>query len=501
MAGRYSWPLDSSSGKGLDDSTAQAVTKVPPSPELLDPPLSARAEDCAQKQDNASARPAWMETREWKLARRVANSKGLGKSELLPRFLIFVCKLALQGKSRQITEQLIGVQVFNRPEGYDPGEDNIVRGYARTLRKRLETYFLTEGANETMRIVIPRGGYAPVFEPVEAAWTVASALPLAQIEEAEAVPNTLPINDVVPVKAYSSKGRHELRLAILVGFCMGLIAALAVGLLIHVRIVNAEKSPAHDLWMQLFQTSRNTLIVPADSGLGIVQNLTRQQVSLEQYANGSFLSALQAPAGLDSGNFNDLRLQRYTSVVDLDIVSALVRLPEFVPGRTHIRYARGISVEDLMQSNVILIGSVHTNPWVALYQDQFNFRLDYGREVDDSEIVNLKPLANERSVYRNNTQGESAHTYGTVAYLRGLDHNGHVLILHGLNMAATQATADVLRDASQIGPVLKKARRKDGTLEPFELLVETSSIGAAAPGEQIIAVRIHPDFPAIQNAH
>jgi hypothetical protein len=442
-----------------------------------------------------------METQEWKLAWRVAGSKVLGKSELLPGFLLFVCKLALQGKGRQITEQLIGVQVFNRREGYNPGEDNIVRNYARMLRKRLEIYFLTEGINDTIRIVIPRGGYAPVFEQVEVARAVAPASPLAQVKATEAVPNTLPINNVAPVKAYSNKGRRELRLAILAGFCMGSIAAMGVGLLIHARIINAEKSPAHSLWMQLFQSNRNTLIVPADSGLGIVQNLTRQQVTLEQYANGSFIPALQDPAGLDDNNFNDLRLQRYTSVVDLDIVSALVRLPEFAPDHTHIRYARGISVEDLMQSNVILIGSVHTNPWVALYQDQFNFRLDYGREVNDSVIVNLKPLANERSIYRNNTQGESAHTYGTVAFLHGLDHNGYVLILQGLNMAATQATADVLRDASQIGPVLKKAQSKNGTLKPFELLVETSSIGAAAPGEQIIAVRIHPDFPAIQNAH
>jgi hypothetical protein len=57
----------------------------------------------------------------------------------------------------------IGTQIFNRGTGYNPGEDNIVRSYARMLRKRLDEYFEDEGSEEPMRIVIPRGGYIPVF--------------------------------------------------------------------------------------------------------------------------------------------------------------------------------------------------------------------------------------------------------------------------------------------------------------------------------------------------
>ena len=67
-----------------------------------------------------------------------------------------------------------------------------------------------------------------------------------------------------------------------------------------------------------------------------------------------------------------------------------------------------------------------------------------------------------------------------------------VLIIQGLNMAATQAAADALFDAGIIQPVLQKAKLPHGALRPFELLIETTSVGAAAPGVRIVATRIYP---------
>jgi hypothetical protein len=99
---------------------------------------------------------------EWQLACRIAASKRLRKSDLLPKFLLYVCEQQLLGAGHEITEQRIGTHIFNRPDNYNPGEDNIVRSYARLLRKRLEEYFDQEGSEEPMRIVIPRGGYVPV---------------------------------------------------------------------------------------------------------------------------------------------------------------------------------------------------------------------------------------------------------------------------------------------------------------------------------------------------
>jgi len=196
--------------------------------------------------------------------------------------------------------------------------------------------------------------------------------------------------------------------------------------------------------------------------------------------------------GLGLENLNDLRRQRYTSVVDLNITSMLTRLPEFIANRTQVRYARGITAEDIKNSNVILLGSTHTNPWVSLFEKRLNFKLKYTPQVDQSFVLNEHPVGAEQTIYRNGSDETSNRTYGAIAYLPSLDGAGHVLIIEGLNMAATQAAADTLFNAKVMKPILQQASLPNGSLKSFELLVETSSIGATAPGAQVIATRFYP---------
>ncbi len=434
---------------------------------------------------------------EWKVACRVASSRRFSRSELLPRFLLYVCEQHLTGSSEQITEQRIGTQIFNRGTDYNPGEDNIVRSYARLLRKRLDEYFEDEGRNEPIRIVIPRGGYVPVFqtgaerkekEPESSVRTVIeeSALPVAAD-----TPHTK--SEVIASK-YRPVSRPAWRFPWSIGV-LGLVLGVFLTWLgwFAVRSMQQEKEqgPSRVIWAQIFQPGRNTFIVPADSGLGILQNLTGRLVSVEEYANGSYLIDTKPSPGLGIDNLNDLRRQRYTSVVDLNITSALTRLPEFAGSRAQIRYARSITTEDLKNSNAILLGSAHTNPWVSLFDRKLNFRLEYTPEVNQSFVLNQHPVGSEQKTYANGTDATSNRTYGVIDYVPSLDGLGHVLIIQGLNMAATQAAADTLFNARVMRPILQQAT-SNGQLQPFELLVETNSIGATAPEVQIIATRFNP---------
>ena len=427
---------------------------------------------------------------EWQLVQRIASSRGFNKSELLKNFLLYVCERSLTGDAQEITEQRIGIRIFGRPEGYDPGEDNIVRSYARMLRKRLDAYFAEEGAGETLRLLVPRGGYVPAFEVVAGARKpVAAELPASFSIHENSASSAADASEEMRVSI--PKVRFHWYSAAL-GLLAGCVLALLIWTATHVLTAERNVSAAHALWTQMFEPTRNTLIVPADSGLGIIENLTHSQVSVDAYANGSFLAQMRPPEGLDSGNFNDLSSQHYTSVVDLGITAALERLPEFIADRTQIRYARAVAAEDIHNSNVILLGSVHSNPWVALFNNRVNFQLSYTPEVDRSFIVNQHPLAGESATYRNETNGTLNRTYGTVVYLSDAGGAGHVLLIQGLNMAATQAAADILFNRKTIAPVLAQAARRDGPIRSFELLVETTSIGAAAPEARVIATRVYP---------
>jgi hypothetical protein len=431
-----------------------------------------------------SARP------EWKLACRVAASKGICKSELLPKFLLYVCEQQLLGKAHEISEQRIGTQIFNRPRDYNPGEDNIVRSYARTLRKRLDEFFEGEGSTEPLRIVIPRGGYVPAFHPSADGQPAPSETsipaPVVAVAAAAVAASTTP---ATPEKAPVLRWRPAW-LSIALGLVLGVLFAWTCQIIRPP--VAPPQGPSHAVWAQLFQQNRNTLIVPTDSGLGILENLTGRLIGVDEYASETYLATLKAPPGISEENFDDLLRQRYTSVVALNITSRLTLLPEFIANRSEVRYARSISTEDLKHSNVILLGSSHTNPWVSLFEGRMNFVLQYTPQVDESFVLNRRPTAREQKIYRNGTDATANHTYGVIDYLPNLGHSGHVLIIQGLNMAATQAASEILFNAEAMKPVLQQAALPNGTLKPFELLVETSSIAATAPEAEIIATRFYP---------
>jgi len=99
----------------------------------------------------------------WQLAQRIVASRSFAKSSFLINFLLYVCDRELRERAHEITEHQIGIHAFGRPVTYSPGEDNIVRNYARLLRKRLDEYFESDGKEEALRIAIPRGRYVPVF--------------------------------------------------------------------------------------------------------------------------------------------------------------------------------------------------------------------------------------------------------------------------------------------------------------------------------------------------
>ena len=82
-------------------------------------------------------------------------------------FLAFVVKERFGGRSDRIKGTTIAIEVYGRSADFDPQSDPIVRVEARKLRRDLDYYYLTEGAQDELRIEIPKGGYVPVISRVE----------------------------------------------------------------------------------------------------------------------------------------------------------------------------------------------------------------------------------------------------------------------------------------------------------------------------------------------
>lgn len=94
---------------------------------------------------------------------RVLASRSLRSTARGRRFLQFVVQETQAGRADRIKAYTIAVDVFDRDADFDSSVDPVVRIQAGRLRQALEHYYLTEGADDPVRITIPKGGYVPHF--------------------------------------------------------------------------------------------------------------------------------------------------------------------------------------------------------------------------------------------------------------------------------------------------------------------------------------------------
>jgi len=94
---------------------------------------------------------------------RILSSSTFIRSRRLGRFLRFTVEQALAGRQSALKEYLVGVEVFNKTESFDPRIDSIVRVEARRLRSKLEQYYQTEGNADQIIVHLPKGSYVPLI--------------------------------------------------------------------------------------------------------------------------------------------------------------------------------------------------------------------------------------------------------------------------------------------------------------------------------------------------
>jgi serine/threonine-protein kinase len=89
----------------------------------------------------------------------VASSPGFVSAPRKIQFLRYLVERALGGQT--VTEYAAGVDVFDRPESFNPSEDSIVRTEATRLRQKLREYYATH--RDGLRIELPLRSLTPIF--------------------------------------------------------------------------------------------------------------------------------------------------------------------------------------------------------------------------------------------------------------------------------------------------------------------------------------------------
>ena len=415
---------------------------------------------------------------DWRLVQRIVASRWFVRAPQVKAMLLFIARRALFEGATEISETAIACGALGRRPGFDPKEDNIVRVQAYQLRTKLEKYFSNEGASESIILSIPKRSYVPRFQPRTAAESRAAGTEDAG-EETEDVLRPLRLR----------RGTLALVLGLSIGFAF--IAGTDFGR----RRGRPEKpsagaKPANSLCGRVFHRDRPTTLIIADNGLTSVQDLLGTDVTLEEYLRPDYAERLlaRAPAGDIRNMMRHILPSQMTSVADAIVASRLTTAGQAYGATVVVRSARALNVRDLNEGSFVMVGSRRAVPWVELFEDRLNFRSYGSPRTLDFWFANRVPSPGEQLRYGIQKDADQVirESYADLALLPGPGDRGAILLLAGLTMDATEASA-VFAEHGRLPPELADWMADEHHY--CELLLHTKGVPGQTWNATLIAYR------------
>ena len=104
------------------------------------------------------------------------------------------------------------------------------------------------------------------------------------------------------------------------------------------------------------------------------------------------------------------------------------------------------------------------NPWVELFRSRLNFHIDWDVTSGKFLVRNDRPLPGEQALYEFSAADPDKRAYASIAYLRSLNGDAHVLLVGGTTAAGTEAAAEFLLDPQRLKALLQRAGLVDGSI-------------------------------------
>ncbi len=399
--------------------------------------------------------------------KKILHSASFRNASMLQHLLEYLAAKAYDSNSETLKEYTIGVEAFSRPHDFDPKTDTIVRVQIHRLRQKLKEYYDSDGVHDPILIDIPKGHYLPTFEIVEqpdggygraSAMKRDAALPNGQHAETESLGSL--------VQEKEDRNRRPLTLKVTIVVAV-MIAIFSAGLWVgsaRFRLGAASQTtalswqakldksadPVKTFWSSFLGSDPAPVITYPDAVflLDNFNDLFRfrrgatdfRGAPVDPHVAQEFASnpALVAKAG-------QLYYENsYLGFGELQAVGMLSNLFGQMGLKPVIKPSREITVDDLKQHNVIMLGSSSQNIAVAHFSTMgdFSFQNPSGRlEQWRGMIVNAHPRPNEASVYRTerdpNTQVLKAD-YSLITVQPGIVPGRYIVDLGGLDTTGSE---------------------------------------------------------------
>jgi len=341
---------------------------------------------------------------------RILQSKAFRTSEIHRNLLSYLAEKSISGTADALKEYTVGLDVFAKPDSYDPRQESTVRMHVARLRQKLGEYYRTEGLEDSILVDLPKGGFKLTIEPREV--------------RTEAIPEG-PL-----VVARLRWGRKE------IGLITGLLLALSLAVYFGTRLWQVERTAQgtrdwtpelKELWEPLVSSKRPLIVCLSMPTAGSSEAGT---------ATGAVLL----------GQFLGMLHKQDVLVTSSDQIAA----PEVAMG------------------NVVFLGPVAGNRQMQAMSADRPFVLE------PEGIRNMNPLPGEPELFADKPPRDPQDTeesYALISRVPGLYGNGEVLYLAGNRISSITGEVQAFTDAMFAKTLVSKMKRKDGSLPRYYQVV------------------------------
>jgi hypothetical protein len=395
----------------------------------------------------------------------ILSSHHFRNSKRYPAFLDYVVKGALGGRSDQLKERTLGVEVFDRLPNYDTNTDPVVRFSASEVRKRIAQYYHDNGRESRVLINLPLGSYVPEFKLRPA------HLQVIEVDREPDATETVQRNDSAhPSAAHTLSGE---------------------GVILSAAKTNRITVKPSALWAAIVLIGVAPVVAFAISQMPTVidrmwKPLLKSPGSVE-IVIGNGLRDVQSPPDPDRDLLATQLHGAYNRVSVCDAV-AVSRLSTVLGKHSkpyEIKEASMTSLQDVRDRSVILIGA-YNNPWTMRLMDPLRFHF-----VKDGHAVKIvdtrNPQNGDWAVDYAKSRSSSVYDYAIVARFADLTTNSNILIIAGIGAYGTEAAGEAAASPADLKRLVA-ILPKDWENKNFELVVRTPIInGEAGPAEAVSA--------------
>lgn len=412
---------------------------------------------------------------------------------MLQQLLRYLVQKTFDASTEALKEYTIGIEALSRPLDFDPKADPIVRVQIHRLRQKLKEYYDSDGLHDSILIEIPKGQYLPIFEFLGNV----EALPGGKSSSAgDAVLPEIPPSQSIPDAVdpqVRRTGRPALR-AVLIVLSL-VICTFAAGLWIGARWASlgvARKSagagrsdaqrssdPVIAFWAKYIGNDPNPVIAYPDAVflLDNYNDLFRFKRGATDYRGAPVNSHLAAQFASNPSlvaRAGPLYYENsYLGFGELRAVGMLSNLFGQMGCKPIVKPSRELTVDDLTQHNVIMLGSSSQNIAVAHFSNlgdfsfkDFDTRLEQWRGI----IQNAHPRANEASTYRTerdpNTQVLKAD-YSLITIQPGIVPGRYIADFGGLDTTGSEGAILYATSGPGVDELTKAIQFQAGDPRPF----------------------------------